>query len=196
MNLRFRQAAPSARFLHLATHGFFRAIERHVKCRSSANGACPGRSQLPCSSREGRRHLHGAGRGGTELERRRVGCPVRLRNGIGQEPGGEGILGLQRAFQVAGCKTTITSLWQVHDEATQTLMAEFYRNLWIKKLGKLESLRSSTTCDAAWPAIQSSRIGANERRSRETHTATLLGRISTERRLAITLMLQSGLAMN
>lgn len=63
--------------------------------------------------------------------------------GLGRVAGGEGLLGLQRAFQVAGARAVIASLWQVDDQATQTLMVEFYRNLWEKKLGKLESLRQA-----------------------------------------------------
>ena len=63
--------------------------------------------------------------------------------GLGQSAGGEGIIGLQRAFQLAGVHTTITSLWQVDDAATRALMVEFYRNLFEKKLSKLESLRQA-----------------------------------------------------
>jgi CHAT domain-containing protein len=63
--------------------------------------------------------------------------------GLGRTAGGEGVLGLQRAFQMAGAKTSVTSLWKVDDTATQLLMTEFYTNLWEKKLGKLESLRQA-----------------------------------------------------
>jgi CHAT domain-containing protein len=53
------------------------------------------------------------------------------------------VLGLQRAFQLAGAKSCVTSLWKVDDTATQVLMTEFYTNLWQKKLGKLEALRQA-----------------------------------------------------
>jgi CHAT domain-containing protein len=63
--------------------------------------------------------------------------------GLGATAGGEGVLGLQRAFQVAGAKTTVTSLWKVDDRATQELMIKFYDNLWNKRLSRIEALRQS-----------------------------------------------------
>lgn len=63
--------------------------------------------------------------------------------GLGQQAGGEGALGLQRAFQIAGAQSVVASLWQVDDDATQALMTEFYRNLWERKLGRLEALRQA-----------------------------------------------------
>jgi CHAT domain-containing protein len=63
--------------------------------------------------------------------------------GLGQTAGGEGLLGLQRAFQTASARTVVASLWEVNDDGTRTLMIEFYKNLWEKKLGKLEALRQA-----------------------------------------------------
>ena len=54
------------------------------------------------------------------------------------------MLGLQRSFHAAGVKTTVTSLWSVHDAATLVLMEEFYSRLWGKqRLTKLEALRQA-----------------------------------------------------
>ena len=63
--------------------------------------------------------------------------------GLGQVAGGEGILGLQRAFQIAGARTTVASLWKVNDDATRALMSEFYKNLWQKKLPGIDALRQA-----------------------------------------------------
>jgi CHAT domain-containing protein len=65
--------------------------------------------------------------------------------GLGATAGGEGLLGLQRAFAVAGARTTVASLWAVDDDATRKLMVSFYAKLWDrdKPLSRLEALRQA-----------------------------------------------------
>jgi CHAT domain-containing protein len=61
--------------------------------------------------------------------------------GIGQMAGGEGVLGLQRAFHVAGARFVVASLWQVSDDATRRLMSLFFENVWVGGLSPPEALR-------------------------------------------------------
>jgi len=63
--------------------------------------------------------------------------------GLGEVAGGEGLLGLQRAFQVAGARSVVASLWKVPDIQTQNLMARFYENLWRKGLTPRAALRAA-----------------------------------------------------
>jgi CHAT domain-containing protein/tetratricopeptide (TPR) repeat protein len=81
----------------------------------------------------------------TELDLGRVDLAVlsACETGLGRVDRGQGVLGLQRAFQLGGARTVVTSLWKVPDAATQALMAEFYRNLWEQKLPRLEALRQA-----------------------------------------------------
>jgi CHAT domain-containing protein len=63
--------------------------------------------------------------------------------GLGKVADTEGVQGLQRAFQAAGARSLVVSLWKVHDAATSMLMEEFYTNLWQKKLSRIEALRQA-----------------------------------------------------
>ena len=49
--------------------------------------------------------------------------------GMGQELRGEGLIGLTRAFQYAGARSLMSTLWSVSDQATAELMLRFYRHL-------------------------------------------------------------------
>jgi len=63
--------------------------------------------------------------------------------GLGKGYYGQGVMGLQRAFQAAGARAVVASLWKVDDTATTVLMEQFYINLWTKKMPKLEALRQA-----------------------------------------------------
>jgi CHAT domain-containing protein len=58
--------------------------------------------------------------------------------GLGDIQNGEGVFGLRRAFQQAGAKTVVMSLWPVSDQATQELMTKFY-SYWVSGKSKRES---------------------------------------------------------
>jgi CHAT domain-containing protein/Tfp pilus assembly protein PilF len=46
--------------------------------------------------------------------------------GLGKEMGGEGLLGLTRAFHYAGARSVLATLWAVSDRSTPLLMKRFY----------------------------------------------------------------------
>ena len=84
--------------------------------------------------------------------------------GLGALEHGQGVLGLQRAFQAAGARAVAASLWKVDDAATGALMERFYTNLWTKKLPKLEALRQAQLAVLNDPGVV------------ERHRAALAGR--------------------
>jgi CHAT domain-containing protein/tetratricopeptide (TPR) repeat protein len=55
--------------------------------------------------------------------------------GLGEIKNGEGVYGLQRAFQVAGARHMIMSLWKVDDTVTQQLMVRFFKH-WLNGKSK------------------------------------------------------------
>jgi CHAT domain-containing protein len=55
-------------------------------------------------------------------------------SGLGEIRAGEGVLGLRRAFSVAGARTLITSLWQVDDEPTSDWMSLLYEHRFLEGL--------------------------------------------------------------
>jgi CHAT domain-containing protein len=61
--------------------------------------------------------------------------------GMGQRTIAEGVVGLSRAFIIAGARRVCGSLWKVEDTSTQKLMSAFYEGLLVKKLGTPEALR-------------------------------------------------------
>lgn len=63
--------------------------------------------------------------------------------GLGRPQAGAGLLGLRRAFHMAGADTVISSLWAVKDESTSKLMQDFYVNLLSKDMGRHEALRAA-----------------------------------------------------
>lgn len=60
--------------------------------------------------------------------------------GLGRQISGEGTMGMGRAFQYAGARSVLMSLWNVDERASVKLVESFFRNLKEGK-SKLEALR-------------------------------------------------------
>jgi CHAT domain-containing protein len=110
------EALDHYRYIHFATHGIL--DESH-----------PSRSGLALTA--------GAGDGGVLAVDQITGLRIHAdvvtlsacSTGLGELVSGEGMLGLVRSFLYAGASSVAVSLWNVNDDATATLMKEFYRNL-------------------------------------------------------------------
>jgi CHAT domain-containing protein len=157
----FRREAPQYQWLFLATHGFFAApsvcaalaaqdeiVGLDATHGASHSGALCGLAMAGANQS----HRGDDGDDGiltayevSALDLRKVelvvlsGCETAL----GENTPGEGAMSLQRAFQVAGARTTVASLWSVPDEKTKELMQQFLHNLWDNKMSKLEGLRAA-----------------------------------------------------
>ena len=63
--------------------------------------------------------------------------------GLGDIAAGEGVLGLQRAFRLAGARALVMSLWPVNDRATHEWMSAYYGARLEQGLGVAASVRAA-----------------------------------------------------
>lgn len=63
--------------------------------------------------------------------------------GLGEIKAGEGVFGLRRAFQIAGARTVIMSLWPVEDESTRDWMRALYEGRLQKQLDTAAAVRDA-----------------------------------------------------
>lgn len=166
----FKLNAPGKRILHIAAHGFFLGSECGV-------GESPlllsGLALAGANERQGK-----AGDDGIltaeeiaslNLEGVEWAVLSACDTGAGKFQAGEGILGLERAFQVAGVRTVIMSLWGVEDEATRQWMSALYEARFRKRATTAEALRSADL------AVLARRRGANQ----STHPFYWAGFVAT-----------------
>ena len=81
--------------------------------------------------------------------------------GAGVVTAGEELFGLRRAFQIAGARTVIVSLWPVDDETTRRWMDAVYRARFIDQASTARAIRTAT--------VQV--IAARRARGQSTHPA-------------------------
>jgi CHAT domain-containing protein len=163
-----KQTAPQCRILHVATHGFFlggecspAAIGRRGIGGVTAVPSAPtgiGENPLLLSglalASANHREEAGAGEEDGVLTAEEI-ASLNLSGvewavlsacgtGRGEIRAGEGVFGLQRAFQVAGARTLIMSLWSVEDEATRQWMTHLYKARLVDGLDTAESVRQAS----------------------------------------------------
>ena len=104
--------------------------------------------------------------GGLDLSACELAVLSACETGLGKVAGGEGVLGLQRAFHQAGARHVVASLWTVDDQVTRALMARFYEHLWQGNLGAAEALRKAQldVLEGRIAATQSGARGIGPRR--------------------------------
>jgi CHAT domain-containing protein len=158
--------APRARFLHLATHGWFapesvpsQADERKLDARLGLGGfegaretvrgfspfvlcglALAGANLAPQDGGHVDGVVTAEELSGLELSGLELAVLSACETNVGLQRASKGIASLQEALHRAGVRTAVTSLWKVPDETTRELMGEFYRRVWVLKEPKSKAL--------------------------------------------------------
>jgi CHAT domain-containing protein len=141
------------RVLHLATHGYFCEDIGFTTHRLLENPLLRSGLALSGANRLRDRADKVAGRvddgvltafevSGLNLNGAELVVLSACESGVGQVTNGEGVYGLRRAFQCAGARTVVMSLWKVPDKETGDMMCTFY-DKWLSGLTKKEALRQS-----------------------------------------------------
>jgi CHAT domain-containing protein len=142
-----RSAAPGYRILHLATHGFFYPSHCGIAKPDVSPVAIAGLALASANRRP-----NGPGSGlltADEISSLPLdqtewvvlsGCDT----GLGAIQAGEGVFGLRRAFQQAGARTVIMSLWPVQDESAHRWMDALYRDRLYKRTSTASAVRAAS----------------------------------------------------
>jgi CHAT domain-containing protein/Tfp pilus assembly protein PilF len=132
---RAKSVSKDVKYVHFACHGF---IDEQFPLNSGLA------LTIPPKPKEGQDN--GILQAWEIFERVRIDADLvslsACQTGLGKEMGGEGLVGLTRAFQYAGARSVLASLWEVADVTTAELMKQFYEYL-KKGLSKDEALRKA-----------------------------------------------------
>jgi len=157
----FKTAAPGHRVVHLATHGFFLggecfSADSPLLLSGLALAGANRRAQAGLDQEDG--ILTSEEIAAMDLSGVEWAVLSACDTGSGATRTREGVLGLRRAFQVAGSRTVIMSLWPVEDRAAKSWMGRLYE-------GRLE--RGLDTA----AAVQQATLGSlRDRRAKEHST--------------------------
>jgi CHAT domain-containing protein len=166
----FKSLAPGKRAVHLATHGFFlgsgtaaprdgtrgvggiaparqgaaRVIEPSPLLLAGVAFAGANRRGEAAADAEDDGILTAEEIAGLDLSSIEWAVLSACDTGTGKLDVSEGVLGLRRAFQAAGARTLITSLWSAEDRAAREWMRELYRARFLEGLGTAEASRKAS----------------------------------------------------
>jgi CHAT domain-containing protein len=160
----FKTHAPGRRILHMATHGFFidgscvstHAGTRGIRRTRPAPVVRPNPLLLSGLALAGANRSEAGDAGlddgiltATEiaaLDLQGVEWAVlsACDTGVGAVQAGEGVLGLRRAFEVAGARAVIMSLWAVADQPTREWMRELYLARLVRGRGTADAVRDAS----------------------------------------------------
>src|SRR5262249_20216186 len=151
--------APGARWLHLATHGFFLPnVCGGVDARGARvadtvayqnpllrSGLALAGANLPSRAGDGMGGGLPAADEVSQLSLSGLETAVlsACETGQGDVRAGEGVLGLRRGLQIAGARTVVMSLWAVDDAATREWMSAFYVARVQRRLDMAEAERAA-----------------------------------------------------
>lgn len=154
------ESVAGARFVHLATHGWFapesvlsaadltdsdhrRGVARTVRglvpmalcglCLAGANQGRDAAGRVPGL-------LTAEELSSFDFSECELAVLSACETNVGIHRAGQGILSLQAALHAAGARSAVTSLWKVDDDRTKDLMQAFYENLWSEGMSKSEAL--------------------------------------------------------
>jgi CHAT domain-containing protein len=145
-----RRDAPRAQVLHFATHGFVSVGSCAAPARDEIDRAAFGGLALAGANGHGAKSgaddgiLTGEEIAGLDLDATDLAVLSACNSGAGEVLRGEGVAGLRRAFEEAGCRGLVMSLWPVQDESTQSWMRSLYRARFEKGLATDEAVRAAS----------------------------------------------------
>jgi CHAT domain-containing protein len=121
---RLRTLGPQSRFIHIATHGYFREDNPMFSSIRLGNSLLSLFDLYQLQLNAELVTLSGCG------------------TGLNVVVGGDELIGLVRGLIYAGAQTLMVSLWEVHDQCTADFMRDFYSFYWGAQ-NKAEALREA-----------------------------------------------------